>query len=175
MKKSIRLLTVLFLFSLGVIAQEADGMPESPVAEVYLAKDDGTGKPGEPATAFVLTDIPIHCVVQLSFGQPATVRMNLVAANVPGVKPETQVVSTTYTTKDLQNRVNFSGRPQGKWVPGEYRADIFVGDKLVRSITFPIAAGTTPNARVPASIESSTKKPRRTRTNLAVPVRQLKP
>ena len=52
--------------------------------------------------------------------------MNLIAESVPGVKPDTKVVSTSYTTKDGENRVSFNGRPAGKWVPGKYRADIFV-------------------------------------------------
>jgi hypothetical protein len=61
---------------------------------------------------------------------------------VAGVKPETKVVSTSYTTKDGENRVNFNGRPAGKWVPGKYRAEIFVDGKLAKNLTFEIKAET---------------------------------
>jgi hypothetical protein len=66
--------------------------------------------------------------------------MNLVAASVPGVKADTKVVSTSYTTKDGQNRVNFYGRPDGKWAPGKYRADIFVDGKLATNVQFEVQA-----------------------------------
>ena len=164
MSKFITLLSILFLFGLTVSAQEADDPLKTAAADVYLAKDDGTGRPGEQADGFVVTDVPIHCVVQLGSGESATVKMNLVASNVPGVKPETNVVSTSYTTKDFQDRVNFSGRPHGKWVAGEYRADIFVDDKLVKTITFLISRPVK-KPQVPESIGSRIKRPQRTRGN----------
>src|SRR5215207_7835294 len=128
LSKLICILTVLLVLCFGALAQEPDDPTTvTGLAELYLAKDDGTGKAGDPATLFVTTDVPIHCVVQLDSALPVTVKMNLVAVAVPGVKAETRVVSTTYTTKDNQNRVNFMGRPAGQWVAGRYRVDIFVG------------------------------------------------
>ena len=106
--------------------------------EMYLAKDDGKGSPGEAATGFTTSDVPIHCVVVLSGASNVTVRMNLVAIDVPGVKSETRVVSTSYTTKDNQDRVNFSGRPERLWASGRYRADIFINDTLVKKLEFEI-------------------------------------
>ncbi len=132
-------LVFLLASSVAVFAQEADVVPaKAGVLEIYLAKDDGTGKAGEEATNFVTTDIPIYCVVQLDSALPTTVKMNLVAVAVPGVKAETKVVSTTYTTKDNQDRVNFSGSPTGQWVAGRYRVDIFVGKSAVVSREFAV-------------------------------------
>lgn len=134
-------LSFAFVFAscLGAFAQEAEAGPtKAGVLEIYFAKDDGTGKAGEEATSFVTTDVPIYCVVQLDSALPTTVKMNLVAVAVPGVKAETKVVSTTYTTKDNQNRVNFSGRPAGQWVAGRYRVDIFVGSSAVVSREFAV-------------------------------------
>jgi hypothetical protein len=64
--------------------------------------------------------------------------MNLVAVAVPGVRADTKVVSTSYTTKDNQDRVNFTGRPAGQWVAGRYRVDIFVGGAAVVSREFAV-------------------------------------
>jgi hypothetical protein len=64
------------------------------------------------------------------------VKMNLVAVNVPGVKAETRVVSTSYTTSDGQDRVNFTGKPQKLWVAGEYRADVFIDGKPAGKVDF---------------------------------------
>ena len=65
-------------------------------------------------------------------------KMNFVAVNVTGVRAETKVVTATYITKEGQNRVNFTGRPDGKWTPGRYRVDLFVNGKLVKNVEFDI-------------------------------------
>ena len=137
--RSVLLICLLFLFCFGAFGQEGDD-PTAPVgiAELYLAMDDGTGKAGDQATSFVTTDVPIYCVVQLDSGSPVTVKMNLVAVSVQGVKAETKVVSASYTTRDNQDRVNFTGRPAGQWVAGLYRVDIFVGDLPVVSREFAV-------------------------------------
>lgn len=108
------------------------------IEDAFLAKDDGNGKAGDAVTSFFTTDIPIYCVVQLSQRTVATVKMNFVAVSVPGVKPDTKVVTASYTTKPNQSRVNFTGTPFDKWNTGSYRVDIFVDGKLVKDLTFDI-------------------------------------
>ncbi len=123
------------------------------IEDVYLARDDGNGQPGEVVTEFRSDDIPIHCVVLLSRAAVATVKMNFIAVRVAGVKPETKVVSSSYKTRAEQDRVNFTGKPYGKWNPGTYRMDLFLDDKPVRNVTFVItgaAAGpSAPRVSVP--------------------------
>ncbi len=134
-------LSFLMLLCSGAFAQLPVSTPEadlSVVEDLYLAKDDGNGKPGDVVDGFNTYDIPIHCVVNLATSEPIAVKMNLVAVKVAGVRPETKVVTTGYTTKEKQNRVNFSGRPDGFWVAGTYRVDIFVAGKLEKSLTFVI-------------------------------------
>jgi hypothetical protein len=134
-------LVVLILFAAGGAAAQ-NYLPEDtgPVSEVYLARADEDGFAGEAVEEFVVTDIPIFCVVRLVSMETTTVKMNLVAVNVPGIKKESHVVSTAYTTKDGENQVDFSGKPRGKWIAGTYRADIFVGDKKAASREFRIRA-----------------------------------
>ncbi len=108
------------------------------IEEVYLAKDNGEGKAGDQVTEFDVTDIPIHCVVLLGSTGKMTVKMNFVAVKVLGVKSETKVVTAIYTTKNGQNRVNFTGRPEGKWTTGKYRVDIFLDGKLAKNVEFAI-------------------------------------
>lgn len=153
------LLCLLFSCCFGVLAQEAGETSATVgIVELYLAKDDGTGKAGEQATSFVTTDVPIYCVVQLDSSAPVTVRMNLVAVAVPGVRTQTKVVSASYTTKDNQDRVNFTGRPSGQWVAGLYRVDIFVGDSPAVSREFAVqkAIQAKPTSR-PAPTRSADK------------------
>jgi len=121
----------------GAIAQGDTARPSS-IEEVYLAKDDGEGKAGEQVTEFRTTDVPIYCVVLLESDAKRVVKMNFVAVSVSGVKPETKVVTASYTTREGQNRVNFTGRPEGKWTPGKYRVDLFLDGKIARNVEFEI-------------------------------------
>jgi hypothetical protein len=151
------LIGIICVFQFAAYSQTA--VPVE-INQVYLAKDNGSGQAGDPATSFVPTDVPIYCVVQLESAIPTTVKMNLVAENVPGVKPETHVVSTSYTTKDGENRVNFNGRPAGKWVPGKYRAEIYVDGKLAKNLPFEIK-GNSSAASSSSSFAPNTTKPKK--------------
>ena len=142
--RSTLILIFIALFAFAAYSQTATPTPvNSPSAapvvdEAYLAKDDGNGKAGEPGSTFFTTDIPIYCVVQLSSASGATVKMNLIAVSVAGVKADSKVLSTSYTTKDGQNRVSFTGKPYDKWNVGKYRVDVFVDGKLQKEMPFEI-------------------------------------
>ena len=137
----ITLLCLIFT-SAAFAQQEEEGKMPAPqtvgVEDVYLAKDNGEGKAGEAAEYFLTTDIPIYCVVELNSLKPATVKMNLVAVNVPGVKAESKVITVTFKTNGKQNRVNFTGKPDGVWTAGSYRIDVFIDDKLAVGKAFEI-------------------------------------
>ena len=136
--KAAFLLAISLVLCVAAKAQTAVPTPSTGIEEVYLAKDDGEGKAGEQVTEFRTTDIPIYCVILLESNQQAVVKMNFVAVAVAGVKPETKVVTASYTTKDGQNRVNFTGRPEGKWTPGTYRVDLFLDGKIAKTVEFQI-------------------------------------
>ena len=150
---------VILACAIPLFGQESDS-PAAPVGikELYLAKDDGSGKAGEQATSFITTDVPIYCVVLLDSAAPVTVKMNLVAVAVAGVKAETRVVSTSYKTRDNEDRVNFSGKPAGQWVAGRYRVDIFVDDRPSVSREFAVqkAVQAKPVSK-PSSVKAADK------------------
>jgi hypothetical protein len=152
------LLNLLFLIAFAVVSY---GQPPQPaemswIEDMYLAKDDGNGKAGIAATNFGTKDIPIYCVVILGSASPVSVKMNLVAVAVAGVKAERNIVSTIYQTKDNQNRVNFSGRPDKQWIAGKYRADIFINDTLVKKLDFEIRK---PAAPIKSALSYQPKQP----------------
>lgn len=130
------------LFAFNSFAQKEDDKTTEPetvaVEQLYLAKDNGEGKVGEASENFLTTDIPIYCVVQLNSTKPTTVKMNLVAVNVQGVKAESKVITVSYKTNGKQNRVSFTGKPEGNWTAGNYRIDIFIDDKLAGGQPFEI-------------------------------------
>jgi hypothetical protein len=172
----VKLVSIIFLclfFALSALGQTPEQTPQTNnetvgVEEIYLAKDNGEGKAGDAATTFLTTDIPIFCVVQLNSTKPATVKMNFIAAKVAGVKAETKVVSVSFKTNGKQNRVNFTGKPDGDWIAGSYRVDIFIDGKLAGSRELEIQKSATANPAV-KSFEPRTgskpKTPKRTRKN----------
>lgn len=137
----ITMFCALFAFNVFAQTEEAGKTPEPQtvgVEEIYLAKDNGEGKAGDVAESFLTTDIPIYCVVQLNSSKPTTVKMNFVAVSVQGVKAETKVITVNYKTNGKQNRVSFTGKPDGVWTAGSYRIDIYLDDKLVVGKSFEI-------------------------------------
>lgn len=108
------------------------------IYEVYLAKANADGEAGDVVEEFWVNDVPIFCVVELTEGDPVTVTLSFVAANVPGVRKDSKVVTSVYTTKQGETRVNFSGRPLKTWVAGRYRADILINGTLRKSVEFDI-------------------------------------
>lgn len=154
-------LLVLFSFACFAAAQEPAAAQKPIIAEIYLAKADADGKAGEAADHFLTSDIPIFCVVRLYAPGVAAVKMDFIAANVPGVKPESRVVSASYTTKENEDRVNFTGRPHGPWVAGKYRVDVFIDDKKVRNIEFEIKPSSS-EAQKPGVVKPSRKPAKRT-------------
>ena len=172
--KLVSIVFLCLLFSLAALGQtpeiQSSQQDNDTVAieEIYLAKDNGEGKAGEPETNFLTTDIPIFCVVQLNSTKPATVKMNFIAAKVPGVKAETKVVSVSFKTNGKQNRVNFTGKPEDNWVAGTYRVDIFIDGKLAGSKELEIQPAATTNPAVKSFQPKPAAKPKtvkRTRKN----------
>jgi hypothetical protein len=176
----VKLVSIVFLclfFALAAFGQTPEQQEQSQpdnetvgVEEIYLAKDNGAGKAGDAATDFLTTDIPIFCIVQLNSIKPATVKMNFIAVKVAGLKPETRVVSVSFKTNGKQNRVNFSGKPDGgAWIAGIYRADVFVDGKLAGSRELEIQKAATANPAVKSFQPKTNAKPKpapkRTRKN----------
>ncbi|HEY0459579.1 MAG TPA: hypothetical protein VGC97_10615 [Pyrinomonadaceae bacterium] len=155
--KIIFITLLCLLLASGAFAQVGDKAPESQtvgIEEVYLAKDNGEGKAGEAVESFLTTDVPIYCIVELDSMKPATVKMNLVAVSVKGVKAESQVITVTFKTDGSQNRVSFKGKPEGDWVAGSYRIDIFIDGKLTRGKPFDIKKSPSQIQKTEAQVDS---------------------
>lgn len=159
--KVIFILTLCLLLTFAAAAQVEDDKTQLPetvaVEQIFLAKDNGEGKAGDETENFLTTDIPIYCVVQLNSPKATTVKMNLVAVNVQGVKAESKVITTSYKTNGKQNRVNFTGRPDGIWTVGKYRIDIYLDDKLATGKTFEIIKSPSEIQKTTPQIDSFVK------------------
>jgi hypothetical protein len=131
-------LCLFFGFNVSAQADSSEDNEKIGVEEISLARDDGSGKPGEAASVFITTDVPIHCFVQLASAKSVLVKMNLVAVKAGGLKPETKVVTVNYKTNGKGNVVNFNASPETVWAAGAYRIDILLDGKLAKSLEFEI-------------------------------------
>lgn len=132
---------VLFVACSSVHAQimaTAAATDGGKIVDLYLAKDDGNGAEGERAENFELADIPIYCVVKLNAPGGTNVKIILLAATVPGIKSGSKIVTTSYTLKEREDQVTFYGQPTDKWLPGKYRVELFLDNKLERTLNFNI-------------------------------------
>ncbi|HEX9960217.1 MAG TPA: hypothetical protein VGB00_04765 [Pyrinomonadaceae bacterium] len=161
-----KLVSIIFLclfLALAAFGQTPEPIQDDQsvaVEEIYLAKDNGEGKAGDAETSFLTTDVPIFCVVQLNSIKPATVKMNFIAVKVAGVKAETKVVSVSFKTNGRQNRVNFTGKPEGAWIAGNYRVDVFIDGKLAGSRDLEIQKSATANPAVKSFQPKTAAKPK---------------
>ncbi len=143
--KIVLIISLCLFFSFDAFAQTEpeNKNAEISIEEISLARDDGSGKPGEITEKFLTTDTPIHCIIQLSSTKSATVKMILVAVKANGLKPETKSISVSYKTNGNENGVTFNASPRGVWAAGDYRADVYINDKFAKSQTFKIEKSPT--------------------------------
>lgn len=160
--KIVLLLLCFLVFGFSVFGQTA-AIQEVAVEAISLARDDGSGKAGEETDVFSTRDIPIHCLIQLNSTKSAIVKMNLVAVKVAGVKAETKVVTVSYKTSGNQNRVRFTGKPDGIWTAGMYRIDIFIDGKASGSREFEIQKSPQEIEKEKLTPPKTTQKPKMTK------------
>lgn len=141
-------LLLLLTFSASAQSERLSAAASFGVKEIYLARDDA-GKASAAVESFTTADVPIHCVVELDSVKIVTVKMNFVAEKVPGVKAETKVISVSYKTDGKQNQVNFTGKPDGRWIAGNYRIDIFIDDAAAASKRFEIKKSANETEKAP--------------------------
>ncbi len=153
-----------FLFCLNTFAQSEEN--EIGVGEISLARDDGQGKPGEKATNFTSTEVPIYCLIELKSTKATTVKMNFVAARAQGLTANKTIVTVSYKTNGKQNGVTFTASPnENVWAAGKYRVDILLDGKPAKSLEFEIRksqAEIKTNKQTPPKPKSKIKqKPRK--------------
>ena len=131
-------LCLFFGFSVSGQTTETAEKTVVKVENIALMRDDGEGNPGNETEVFKTTDFPIHCQITLDSANASTVKMNLVAVTVNGLKTETKILTVSYKTNGEQNIINFRGSPEKAWMAGKYRVDIFIDNRLAGNKEFTI-------------------------------------
>lgn len=165
MKKSI-----LFVFTLLILTALACSFnfSSAKINDAKMAKDaDGA----QPTSTFG-QDEPFYCVVQLANAPDDTkIKAVWTAVEVQGVDPNLKLGEKELTSGGGQ--LNFSyTNDQGKlWPTGKYKVDLYLNDKLDRTLDFQVEAAAVAAEPTPTSAPTSepTATPEPTNTPTAEP------
>ena len=161
MKTVLTILLCLF-FGFSVFAQ-TQPTAEIGIEQISLWRVGTDGKASEEVESFLTTDNPLLFRIQLNSLKSATVKMILVAVNVPGLKPETKSITVSYTTNGNQDIVNFKAKPETVWLAGKYRADVFINGKSAGNKEFQIEKQPKDTEKVVPKTDDKPKTARRTK------------
>ncbi len=103
------------------------------IANAYTtANPDG----GSPTTLFA-PDQVFYAIVELKNApDDTTVKAVWIAVNVEGVEPNFYITETSLTSGD--DTLTFELSNDNLWPAGQYKVDLYLNDKLDRSLTFEV-------------------------------------
>jgi hypothetical protein len=140
MKKFYALLLVLVLGSLLAACSASTANIQS--ADLGTGYDSGSGKVTGATSTFAPTDTTIHLVVVVANApNDTTVRTVWTGVDIPSQNVKDQKLGeTTFATKDIGNTINFTlAGPGGQsWPSGSYKVDLYLNDKLDRTLTYTV-------------------------------------
>jgi hypothetical protein len=140
MKKFYVLFMVLVLGSMLAACSASTANIAS--ADLGTGFDGSTNKVTGATNTFSKTDTTIHLVVAVANAPDGTtVRTVWTAVDVPSQNLKDQKLGeTTYATKDVGSNVHFTlaGPGDQAWPAGSYKVDIYLDDKLDRTLTYTV-------------------------------------
>lgn len=149
MKKSI-----FFVFTLLILTVLACSFNFSTakISDAKMAKDaDGA----QPTTTFG-QDEPFYCVVQVANAPDDTkVKAVWTAVDVEGVDPNLNLGEKEMTSGDGQFNFSYTNDEGKLWPTGKYKVDLYLNDKLDRSLDFQVEAAAVAAEPTPTSVPTS--------------------
>ena len=129
---------------LMLAALSACSVSTANIASVDMAKGYSDGKAVNPTKTFSPTDNPIYCVVQVN-NAPDETKVKAVWTAVDAVDEsgatykDQNIGEKEYLTKDIGSSVGFNIDLPNAWPVGKYKVDIYLNDKLDRTVEFEVA------------------------------------
>jgi hypothetical protein len=124
------------------------------IKEAKLAKDS---EGSQPTTTFA-QDEPFYAVVDLANAPDDTkVKAVWIAVEAEGVDPNTTIDEAEVTSGDGQ--LTFDLTNDKLWPVGKYKVDLYLNDKLDRSLEFAVAGSAASQAPEPTAEPSATPEP----------------
>lgn len=110
----------------------------SVIKEIYIAKDDGSGKPGDRTNKFQPGDRTIHCVVTLNEAKAGTdMKFSWWIVDADGTQNQ-KIKDIDYVTKALENTIRGHLSLPQDWPTGKYKVQIYVDGNLDRTVPYTV-------------------------------------
>ena len=108
------------------------------IKEIHMAKDDGSGAPGDKADSFDPGDRTVHCVVSLKQAKSGT-QMKFAWWIVDADNSQNQKIKEIdYRTRALENVVHGHLTLPQDWPAGKYKVEVYVNGDLDRTVFFSV-------------------------------------
>jgi hypothetical protein len=139
MKRILSLVTPVLL----AIVLSACSVSTANITQAVLAKDvqGNTYEPVNPTTTFAPDQALIHLVVSVA-NVPSGTKVKAVwsTVDVGSAAPANQQLLEKEATMDASANVHFSiNNNAGPWPVGKYKVDVYLNDKLDRTLDFTVA------------------------------------
>jgi len=120
------------------VAETEDMGPGNHIQDIHMAKDNGSGAPGDETASFAPEDRTIHCVVKLKEAKRGTdMKFSWWIVDADGSKNQ-KIKDIDYTTRTLENIVHGHLSLPQDWPSGTYKVQVFVNGDLDRTINYSI-------------------------------------
>ncbi|HSS19632.1 MAG TPA: hypothetical protein VLL54_06130 [Pyrinomonadaceae bacterium] len=107
-------------------------------SEAHMAKDNGSGRPGNTTEAFTADEHTIHCVTTLKAAKAGTlIRFAWWETDV-GSNHNKKIQEISYTTVGRDRLIHGHLTAQQDWAVGKYKVQIYINGDLDRTVFFSV-------------------------------------
>jgi hypothetical protein len=108
------------------------------IKDIHMAKDNGSGAPGDETESFAASDRTVHCVATLKQAKAGTkMKFAWWIVDAEGSKNQ-KIKEIDYSTKPLENIVHGHLTLPQDWPIGKYKCQVFVNGDLDKSIVYSV-------------------------------------
>lgn len=108
------------------------------ISEIHMAKDNGTGGPGDESSVFKETDRTLHCVANLNDPKPGTMlKFAWWIVDSDGTKDQ-KIRDIDFTTPARENVVHGHLTASRDWSKGKYKVELYVNGNLEKTVAYTI-------------------------------------
>jgi hypothetical protein len=139
-----RFFILVAVLLVGVICASCDfSTSTANIKSAQLARGYQDGKAVGTTNTFAPTDNPLHCVVEVA-NAPGGTRVKSVwtavdATGLDGVAHKDQRIDEKeFSTTDTGSVIDFTLSNDAQWPVGRYKVDIYLNDKLDRTLEFEV-------------------------------------
>lgn len=120
------------------VADTSDASATGAISEAHMAKDDGSGDPGQETNSFKPKDRTIHCVTKLKDAKSGTqMKFSWFIVDADNTQNE-KIRDIDYTTRALENVVHGHLTAPRDWPEGAYKVEVYVNGTLEKTVRYTV-------------------------------------